>query len=243
VSSHAETQAPADLVAKPGTARPERSRPRIGAFVDRYLWIFLFAGAGLVFGFVWQFLPHVREGVTLPEFLLKVSAFVLAILGVAVFPKRFPLSYLLLSVPSLVFLGFIIPRMMYLFLLGPQMEPEYYTYLWSLNYPGILLSIALAHRIGGGSSGAVVKLGLNGLILVFSGYLELMWFQVNPWSYYDMPSIPHVEVILGFKPTYTQLFVFALCHIPLLLAVNLVPMDRWVERVRSWLRGEPAVVA
>jgi hypothetical protein len=247
---HAIGTSEQELPADPGGRDDGPARPAAGADVRSgegsgpgwiarilldYAWLCFAFLAATTFGIVWAFLPHVREGVTLPEFALKITAFVLAVFAVAAFPQHLRLSHLLLSIPSLVFLGFIIPKMMWLFLQGPHTEPEYYTYLWSLNYPGILLSIALAFRIGGGSAGKVIKLGLNGVILVFSGYLELMWFVVNPWDYYDLPSIPHVEVIIGFFPTYTQLFVFALLHIPLLVAVNLAPIDRWLEMLRARL--------
>lgn len=202
-------------------------------FFDRFLWIALALLAAASFAAIWIFLPHEREGQSKIEFILKISTFILAICAVALMPNRFRFRWLLTSVPFLVFLGFVIPKMTYLFLMGPSTEPKYYTYLWSVNYPGIILSICLAWRLAGGSSGHAIKIGLNGLILVFSGYLELMWFQVNPLNYYDMPSIPHVEVILGFFPTYTQLFIFALCHIPLLIIVNASPIDRWLTRARG----------
>lgn len=207
----------------------------------RYLWLIFGAFAVIAFGAIWALLPHEREGQTLWEFVAKIIAFIFAIAAVSTFPQRFRGSYLVAAAPFVVFLSFIIPRMTYYFLMGPKTEPIYYTYLWSLDYPAILLSVALAYRLGGGSFGHCVKIGLSGLILVFSGFLELMWFVVNPLDYYDLPSVPHVEVIIGHFPSRPELVVFALCHIPLLLIVNLLPLDRWYDRFLGVPAGGPPV--
>ena len=200
-------------------------------FVDKYLWVMCAAVAAFGFLLIWTLLPHEREVLDKWQFAVKIGVFVFAIAAVSTFPNNLRYGYLLASLPFLVFLGFIIPRMTYYFLMGPENEPAYYTYLWSLSYPGIILSICFGYRMGGGLPGKAIKLGLNGLILVFSGYLELMWFIVNPLNYSDMPSIPHVEVVIGFMPSYFGLFIFALCHIPLLVGVNLLPLDRWYEEL------------
>jgi hypothetical protein len=202
--------------------------------VDRYAWL-LFGVLALVgFGLVWAVLPHTREEQTLGQFVAKIIVFVLAIATVSLMPRLRRTGYLLAAVPFLVFLGYVIPKMTYYFLQGPQTQPEYYTYLWSLSYPGIMLSLCLAWRQGGGSPGRALKIGLFGLVLVFSGFLEWMWFRANSdMNYYDMKTIPHIDVIIGHFPSYAGLFVFMLCHVPILVAIAFAPFDRWLDRWRG----------
>ncbi len=44
-----------------------------------------------------------------------------------------------------------------------------------------------------------------------------------------MATIPHIEVLIGFKPSHMGLLVFFAFHIPLLVIVNLLPIDRWLD--------------
>ncbi len=205
---------------------------------DRWFWLPLAVVAACGLGFVWLALPHAREDAKLWQFALKVGMFVFAVVAVALFPKLPRAGYLAASAPFLLFLGLITPKMTFYFLQGPQTLPEYYTYLWSLDYPVIMLSLCFAWRQAGGSSGGAIKIGLNGLILVFSGFLEWMWFRANPsMDYYGMKTIPHINVIIGHFPSYGGLFVYMLFHIPLLVAVNIAPFDRWIGKLRDHLAG------
>lgn len=203
-------------------------------WVDNYLWLALGMAALVGLGIIWKFLPHERENVTLWQFAVKVLAFVIAVLAVSFIPRFERVGFLIASLPYFAFLGFITPKMTYYFLKGPQTQPEYYTYLWSLSYPAIILSICLSWRQAGGSVGRSIKIGLNGLLLVFSGFLEWMWFRINTsMNYYDMKTIPHIDVIIGHFPSYGGLFVYMLCNVPLFVAVNMAPIDSWVDRLRG----------
>jgi hypothetical protein len=207
-----------------------------------YAWVFFAALAAIGYGINWLVVPHAREGLTLPEFIVKIIIFLLAVAAVASLPRAIceaKYSFLLLALPTLAFLGYIIPRMYYYFVMGPSYEPQYYTLLWNLCYPGIVLSICLGYRMGGGTFGRTFKIGANSLILLFSGYLEYMWFVVNPMPYESMATIPHIEVLIGFKPSHSGLLLFFAFHIPLLVILNMLPIDRWISRWSPSGRREP----
>jgi tryptophan-rich sensory protein len=218
----------------PGSVRQHRpawSRPRV---IDNYAWLALGALAVIGFALLWKLTPHEREGQTLGQFVAKIVVFVLAIAAVSLVPRLRRTGFLVACAPFLAVLGFVIPKLTYYFLQGPQAQPQYYTYLWTLLYPGIILSLCLAWRQGGGSPGHTMKIGLMGLVLVFSGFLEWMWFRANPnMNYYDMKTIPHIQVIIGHFPSYAGLFIYMICHVPIFVAIGIAPFDRWLDRLRG----------
>jgi hypothetical protein len=219
------------------------NRPNAVTF-DRWAWLAPAVVAAGIFGYIWVKLPHAREDATLWQFIVKVVAFVLAIVAVSMFPRMRRGGYLLVCLAFVMFLGFIIPRMTYYFLMGPNNLPQYYTYLWSLDYPLIMLALTFAWRQAGGTVGTAMKIGLNGLVLVFSGFLEWMWFRANPsMDYYGMKTIPHIDVIIGHFPSYGGLFIYMLCHIPIFVALNIAPWDRWLDRLRTRFATKAATKA
>lgn len=223
-----------------GAAESTGVAARIARLAPNYAWFVLMALAGIGYLVNWLVVPHTRETVSLTEFALKITIFMLAIAAVAGLPDYIRMSrfsFLLLSLPAVAFLGYIIPRMFYWFLMGPANEPAYYTLLWNLCYPGIVLSICLAYRMGGAPFGKVFKVGANSTILLFSGYLEYMWFVINPLPYEGMKTIPHIEVLIGFKPSHPGLLLFFAAHIPLFVIVNLLPIDRWLATLSARWSG------
>jgi hypothetical protein len=54
-----------------------------------------------------------------------------------------------------------------------------------------------------------------------------------------MKTIPHIEVLIGFKPSHPGLLIFFACHIPLFVIVNLLPIDRWLENWSAAARRTP----
>ncbi|HUN37100.1 MAG TPA: hypothetical protein VMU95_34310 [Trebonia sp.] len=208
---------------------------------DRYAWIILGILAIIGFALTWKFFPHARENQTLGQFIAKSVVFIVAIGSVSLLPRLNKAGFLVVSATFLIFLGFVIPKMTYYFLQGPQTLPQYYTYLWSLSYPGIILSLCLAWRQAGGSAGRSIKIGLIGLVLVFSGYLDWMWFRANPnMNYYDEKTIPHVQVIIGHFPTYLGLFIYMICYIPIIVAIGIAPLDRWLDGLRGVSHARPS---
>lgn len=209
---------------------------------DRWAWSVPALLALVGFAYTATVLPRGRENATLAQFVLKIALLVVAIIAVALFPTFRRAGVLVASSGFVIFLGYIIPKLTYSYI--KQDFDLYYFMLWSFAYPALIIVTTLTWKQAGGTPGQAVKAGLNGLVLVSSGFLEWMWFRVNTdMNYYDMKTIPHIDVLLGHFPSYGGLFVFMLCHIPLVVLINVAPFDRWLAAVRgtsavtSWKRG------
>jgi hypothetical protein len=201
----------------------------------RHLWL-AFATIGLVGSWVvWVVMPHDWVMANVWEPLFKVAVFVCLCLATALAPNAFRYRYLVTVVPFLLFLGYILPRVsFFVFYDVPaesQLAREGYTVLYLLLYPGIVLSVALAYRMGGGSSGGVLKVCLSGVVLIFSGFLDVMWPLANGKPLPDVIQAHHIKIIIGHFPSYSEAVLFCLAHIPVLVAVNLLPLDRWLSRL------------
>jgi hypothetical protein len=201
----------------------------------RRLWV-VFAAAGLVGSLaVWVFLPHEWEIENAWIPLVKVGIFVCLCLAIALFPNRSRYGYLLATLPLLVFLGFILPRVSYYVFhdaaLDGTQAREAYTVLYLLLYPGIVLSIALAYRLGGGSPGRVLKVALLGVVLIFSGFLDFLYPLVTPKPIPDVVEANHIRIFLGHFPSYREVGFFLLAHVPVLAGIILLPLDRWLARL------------
>jgi len=205
-------------------------------FVRANLWLILMVlGAA---GFLTVYLlPHQSEIDSPLQVIYKIVVFLVISAGIALFPNRSRCGYLLLLVPLLGFLGYIIPRISYLGFVAvpqglPNAEGEFYTYLYLMLFPATLLSITLAYRLGGGTAGNCLKIASSGTILIFSGFLDLLWFVVNPIG---IPSTlqyaHHIEMIIGHYPSYSEGIAFAVLHLPILGLVLLLPLDRWLHRL------------
>jgi hypothetical protein len=72
---------------------------------------------------------------------------------------------------------------------------------------------------------------LTGIVLVFSGFLDIMWFVVNPVDLPAQIDAPHINLITGGPISFGAAVVFALVHLPILIGINLLPLDRWFERL------------
>lgn len=196
--------------------------------VSKYLWlIFLVIG---VVGFLatWFSFPHDRETPSLAQYLILIIIFTIFLLSIGFFPNRFRLRYLLLLVPFIAYLGYLAPRMTYLGLQG-QFD-IFYTLEFYFLYPGLIMAVCLAYRLGGGSPGRCLKIGLSGILLLFSGFLDLMWFVSNRLDYAkNVGTIPHIQVIIGHVPSLTELVVFILVHFGIIAAINCLPLDKWMK--------------
>ena len=198
--------------------------------IKKYFWLICFviglAGTLIVFfSFSFQ-----REEIQLYQFMIYITIFIIILVGISFFPHKFKYRYLLISAPLILYFGYVCPSMSFAAIFN--LVDDYYTYENVFMFPLLIFSICLAYRIGGGTSGKCLKTGLNGLILLFSGFVDVMWFAVNNVDYSSWPvTIPHIEVILGFTPTFAQLLIFVFVHLLLLIVVNILPFDRWIHKL------------
>ena len=201
-------------------------------FIKKYLWLIslLIGGVGTLF--VWFCLPRQNEIEKTWWLLLKFLIFIFAILGVSFFPNRFKYRHLLACGPFILFLCYIIPRLSYCGIWGTVEDPvkfgEFYTILYLLCYPLIILSVAFAYRLGGGKPGHSAKICLIGILLIFSGFLDLCWNTANglPLAK-SLDYAYHIILIFGRATTWTETLIFCLCHIPLLVLFIWLPLDKW----------------
>lgn len=200
-----------------------------------YAWVVFGALGGLGGLFIWLFLPHNSELETIWQMLFKIGVFLLICTSIALFPNNFRHRYLLVCLPFFGFLGYIMPRISYFgffvrdILQDDALTGELYTFLYLLLYPGIILTVCLAYRMGGGSPGTTLKIALTGVILIFSGYLDILWPLVNPVPLPEIVRAQHIKVVLGHFATYREAVIFTICHIPLLIGVQFLPLDRWLS--------------
>ncbi|GAA3215136.1 hypothetical protein [Actinocorallia longicatena] len=195
-------------------------------------WIALLAG-GAGFALVWLAAPRTREIGSAWELVAKLVAFVCLCLAVALFPWVSPRLHWLLYVPFVFFTGYLIPRISW-FYYGDGARAQgdlFYTHLYLLLYPGIVLTAAAAYRIGGGPPGRCLKIMFSGIVIVFSGFLDLMWWVVNPVDVPATIDAPHINLFTGGPISFGATILFALAHVPIVIGINLLPLDRWIGRL------------
>lgn len=202
-------------------------------------WTSLLGGAvGL--GVVALFTSHEREIESAWQLLVKIGTFVLLAVAIAYFPNR-RAPHWLLCVPFLLLCGYLLPRISWFYYgdVARAQDDSFYTHLYLLLYPGVVLTVAAAHRIGGGTPGNCLKIVGSGMVIVFSGFLDVMWQVVNPVPIPEFIDAPHITIITGGPITFGATILFTLAHLPLLVAVNLLPLDRWLPPATRPRPGPP----
>jgi hypothetical protein len=203
--------------------------------LKKYLWLICMFVAILGLAFVWFCLPHqskIEQGWWL---VVKFAVFVFAVLGISFFPNKFKWNYLACCLPFFAFLCLIIPRASYYGIFGTLNTPaqgEMYTNLYLLCYPLIIMSVAFAHRLSGGTPGHSIKICLIGITMIFSGILDLCFNTANGHGLANsLDYAYHIIVIFGHPLTWTQGLIFCLCHIPLYALYIWLPLDKWFGRL------------
>ena len=219
-----------------GAPQPVSSDPLSGAsrwWARHVWWVSLVVGcAG--FAYVWLATPHQREIDSVWHLAAKVVTFGFVCLAIAFFPgagRR--AAYLLLFLPFIFFTAYLYPRMGYFYFLDTELAEagSWYTHQFLLSYPGIVLTAASAYRLGGGSPGRCLKIAANGMLVIFSGLLDYMWWLVNPVDIPEVIDAPHITILTGGPIPYGATVLFIAAHVPVLAVVNLLPLDRWIRRL------------
>jgi hypothetical protein len=209
----------------------------------RHLPFVVLAGAALAAAaFVWFVMPHEREVKALWILLVKLLPFVLATEAVARLdldgPARRRLALLALPGAFLIFFCFFVPRMFFY----ADDPPTLYYYVLALT-PFVILSLALAYRLGGGPPGGVRRLSYALLLLMLSGLEDLAFLTVNPHTDPRWTPIPevwswasHMTVFLGHPPTKYEAYAFIGVHVVLAALVLFLPA-RVVRAAVRWPAG------
>lgn len=197
----------------------------------RHVWRMALAAGAAGFAAAWLGTPHGREIGAAWQLLLKLFAFACLCCAIAFFPAApgRP-QHRLLYLPFIFFTGYVIPRISWFYYGDAQrsLGGAFYTHLYLLLYPGIVLTVTAAYRLGGGTPGRCLKIAATGMVLVFSGFLDLMWFLVNPVGIPAAIDAPHITLLTGRPLSFGETVLFAAAHLPILLAIELLPLDRWI---------------
>ena len=94
----------------------------------------------------------------------------------------------------------------------------------------MILSLALAYRLGGGEGSGVRRLAYAMLLLMLSGLEDLAFLTVNPHTDPRWTPIPevwswasHMTVFLGHPPTKYEAYGFIAAHVALAALVLFLP--------------------
>jgi hypothetical protein len=187
----------------------------------------LFFGVLALFlgGFIIIVLPHDREVKSLGIFLFKLLPFIFAALSIALLDvdlvKRVKLIFPFLVMCFLVMFCIFIPRIFFYL----EDFPKVY-YLFLMLMPFIILTITLAYRLGGGTTGDTLRLAFILLCFMLSGIEDLAVLKVN----HPTDPIPevwewasHIKVWIGHYPTKYEAYAFIAFHIGLAIFIGLYP--------------------
>jgi hypothetical protein len=217
-------------------SEPPRARDLVLASPRRWArhiwWIAMVAGAAGA-TFVWLATPHQREIESVWELAVKLLTFACLCCAIAFFPGVSGRYYWSLYLPFGFFVAYIFPRIGYFYFVDVEKAEagSFYTHQFLLSYPGIVLTVAAAYRLGGGSPGRSLKIAVSGVLIIFSGLLDIMWWLVNPVEIPDTIDAPHITILTGGPISYGATILFVLAHIPIIVGINLLPLDRWLGRL------------
>jgi hypothetical protein len=192
-----------------------------------------------------------RDLTSLWVLLVKLTPFVAASVAIAWlnldWSRRLRLHLVLPPVCFLVFFTYFVPKIFYYHNVE-NFDLLYYTVL--VLVPFVILSLVLSARLGGASTGTVLRLAGAMILLQLSGIEDLAYVTVATTAGL-MPGIPrvwawadHITVFIGHPPTRNEAFAFIGVHIVLAVLVLTVPGRlfaaalRWVRLVRRDRRRE-----
>ena len=189
----------------------------------------LAAAAAAAAAVVWLALPREREVGSVWELLAKLVPFVLATEAIARMDgdlvRRRWLARIALPAAFLVFFCWFVPKIFYY---NEQFDRLYF-YVLTLT-PFVILSLALAYRLGGGAPGEVRRVAYASLLLMLSGVEDLAFLVLSPHTdprFWPIPEVwswaSHMTVFLGHPPTKAEAFAFIAVHLVLAGLVLFLP--------------------
>jgi hypothetical protein len=193
-----------------------------------YLWLICFIAGGIGALISWVVFPHEREKATLIQYLIQIFVFIILLAGISLFPNKNKFLYLFLIIPILAFNLYLAPKLT--FFAENKLYHNFYALFFIVLYPMILGSICLAYRLGGGKPGNTLKIGIIGVLVLFSGIMDFMWFILNGLDYtIHATSIPHVEAFIGHVPKLAEIIIFISIHFLIAVGLLLLPIDKFFK--------------
>ncbi len=221
------------------------TRPATGLIATLYgarswLWIATaVAGAALTW-VIMVVLPPQQTLANLGDWAFRLSPFVLGVLTVALLPPWRRLGRVLVVAAVVVQMGFL-DTVMVLRVLAfgaapaadqdAAFEAVYQFELFTATF--VVLFGLLAHRMAGGRTTTVLKLGVASILVVISGLNDLTFWVAYRWPGgrpAELRWASHIAVFVGGPPTVAVAVVFMVVHLLLAGAVLAVPLGRIVDR-------------
>ncbi len=188
-----------------------------------------------------------KEIPSLGVFLFKLLPFVFATLSIAYLDLEDSLRRGLsaVTIPG-VFLGFFCYFVPKLFFFSNEFEVMYQTMLLAVPY--IILALALSYRLGGGSTGATMRLSFGMLLLMISGIEDLAFLLISMRYDPNWAGIPaiwdwasHMTVRVGRPLTQYEAYVFIAVHVMASIIVMFYPFWQALSgrRLISLINNKP----
>lgn len=217
-----------------------------------WLWLIPALLGGLITVLIMLVLPPDRTLNNLGEFLFKISPLVLAVLTIALFPRRNTLTLWLLLFGIIFYMGvidstYILRTVNWIDASvagnGANQFPAFYQFTLFVNAFTILFAL-FAYRAGGASTARVLKLGLAGILVIVSGLNDLTFWAINTWPdgrpmVFEWAS--HVAIFIGRAPSLYDMLGFLAVHLLLAIVIMCLPIQRWLDRLAArWQRPAAA---
>jgi hypothetical protein len=194
-------------------------------------------------------IPYEREITSLWMLLVKLTPQLAALACVAwldvAWARRLRLHLVALPAIFLGFLGYFVPAtfMTALDMVDGTAEFEDLYLHVVVFVPFIMIALALAYRVGGGSREGVLRVGAAMTILQMSGLEDLVAVLLNS----RLDGIPevwdwahHITVRLGHVATRNEAYAFIAVHVVLAVLVLAVPRRLFAALGRRLRPGRPA---
>jgi hypothetical protein len=194
--------------------------------IYHHLWWILIMLGSIAFALIYLSVPQTRQISNPIHLIEKVAAFFALGLGIATMrPKK--TVFTILAFAGIITI--LVPRLSYLSFSSMENVGRYYTTLYFLLVPGIILLTMITYKAAGGASGKTLKLALYELVVFFSGLLDLTYYLINSLPIPDLIDAPHIVLITGKPISYFGAIVFCLAHIPLLFLIHRVPLEKYLQ--------------
>lgn len=208
-------------------------------FLRNFLWLICLLVGGCGFVYVFYFMSRAPQMTSVWEYFFRVLVFLPLVASIAFFPNTSKKGYLLLIAAIIFYASFIAHKMDYIgykqLLVGvTSAADDYYTMLYLILFPFVISCISFSYRIGGGSSGNCLKIAFSGIVILFSGLVEVVYEIANPVIIPEViPFNFYYKAIWSHFPTYKEEVIFCLCHIPIVAGLLLLPLDQWIHKIFS----------
>lgn len=213
----------------------------------RTLWVLPAAAAAALTALIMGVLPADRTIDNLGEWAFRIAPVVFAVLAAALFPRLPGVGLGLLALLILGYMGVldtlnIVRILEYADAADRDAAfPRLYQMTVFLD-AFLIIAVCFAYRLGGATTGRVLRLGTAGVLVLISGLNDLTFYFFYSWPEPGRPArlvwASHIAVFVGGTPTPTTAIVF--CAVHLLLATAIIAVPWYVHRRRPAAAAVPA---